>query len=239
MLREALLTRFSPAYCVAAGLLSDLPAYQVALWPDGWDLEPDGSVRVRDTHAMAEARRWYLLADRNRARDDASRVMALHGIFVPRPIVDMAQRRFPSERVASVAMQLVAGDWIKLRRRQLLESPNASLVDRSLGWSGSRHDSELGEGCLLARVGELLRACIAERLIPDADYSVGIRAGRGYGITGYRCSLEVRLDPCERARVREVLLCALLPWNRAVVRDGVSCLLIEIGRAGGARGRLI
>lgn len=44
---------------MASRIVAALPVYQVALWPDGWVLGASGEVSVRDTHAMAEARRWH------------------------------------------------------------------------------------------------------------------------------------------------------------------------------------
>ena len=70
-IRRALFSHFARGRRAAARLVAELPAYQVALWPDGWVLEPDGGVQVRDTHAMAEARRWYVLAGGNPSRGGA------------------------------------------------------------------------------------------------------------------------------------------------------------------------
>ena len=82
-LRAGARTRFGSWRSEGRAAVARLPVYQVALWPDGWELGRDGSVRVLDTHEMAEARRWYALAERNQYREDASKVMALYGIFVP------------------------------------------------------------------------------------------------------------------------------------------------------------
>jgi hypothetical protein len=230
-LRRVLGTRSHTEHRRAADLIARLPPYQVALWPDGWELHPDGGVTVRDTHAMAEARRWYRLAERNRAHDDGGRVMKLHGIFVPRSVVDMASRRFPSEQVASVALQLVAGDWIRERRRQLLSAPEVALRARALAWCGSRHGEDLNPGRLADLLQGLLLDCAAERLIPAADYGVEVRPDDAYGIAGWRCRVEVRLDPYSRARVAESLRTALVPWNRAVVRDEAAVPLIGVSVA--------
>lgn len=208
--------------------MAGLPVYQVALWPDGWLLHADGAVTVRDTHAMAEARRWYKLAERNRAQDDRRRIMALHGVFVPRAVVDMAGRRFPSENAASVALQLVAGDWIRERRRQLLDAPERALRARALAWSGSRHDPLLDAKHLLGLVGSLLRRCAGERLIPDADYRIAVKTDDAFGISGWRCRVEVCLDPYARAGVEKMLRAALVPWNRGVVIDGIPVPFIRL-----------
>lgn len=227
-LRQVLFSRATANQRAAVALVMGLPPYQVALWPDGWEIERDGTVTIRDTHAMAEARRWYRLAERNHAGDDGRRVMDLHGIFVPRAVVDMAPRRFQSERVASVALQLVAGDWIKQRRRQLLDAPESALRDRALAWSGSRYEPGLEPDLLATLVLGLLRTCAGERLIPDARYQVTVREDGAYGIAGCRCRVEVGLESYARARVEDVLRSALVPWNRAVVRDGVPAQLIVL-----------
>jgi hypothetical protein len=212
-------------------MIAGLPPYQVALWPDGWDLQPGGGVWIRDTHATAEARRWYRLADRNRAGDGGRRVMAMHGIFVPRAVVNMVPRRFPSEQVASVALQLVAGDWIRERRRQLLAEPEGALLERNLAWTGSCHGPPEDEGRLSILLRDLLRACVIERLIPDADYRLQVRPDDAYGLVRWRCRIEVCLDPYARARVKEALEAALVPWNRAIALDGVAAplILLDLG----------
>ncbi|MCU0834186.1 MAG: hypothetical protein MUC77_07070 [Chromatiaceae bacterium] len=225
----------------AEELIDRLPAYQVALWPDGWELLPGGAVRVRDTHAMAEARRWYLLAERNQAGARGQRLMALHGV-VPRAVVDLKGRRFASEQVASVALNLVAGDWLRLRRCALRAAPCEALAARALAWSGSRHSASEDARSVGGLVAEVLRACAAERLIPDARYRVDVRADDGYGLTLWRCRLRVALDPYARARVADVLGVALIPWNRAVVRDGAAVPIVSVevlgpGVVGWAKGR--
>jgi hypothetical protein len=212
----------------AAVLVQSLPTYQVALWPDGWELLADGAVRVRDTHAMAEARRWYALADRNQSREDARRVMTMHGIFVPRVVVDLAERRFASEQVASVALEMIAGDWVRQRRRQLLAAPEATMAVRGLGWTGSRYAPDLDIHRIMTLLLGLVRDCIAERLIPDADYGVAVRPEGGYGIPAWRCTLTVGLESWARERVREALTAALIPWNRAVVRDGCRAPVVAV-----------
>ena len=130
-LRKRLFWRASPDRLTAVAAVAGLPAYQVALWPDGWDLGEDGSVLVRDTHVMAEARRWYDLARRNGSQADLGPALAMHGLLIPPAILDLAWRRFPSEQVASVAVTLVAGDWVKQRRAQLLRTAEAALAERA------------------------------------------------------------------------------------------------------------
>jgi hypothetical protein len=224
-LRQALRARSGSAS--AERVIAGLPPYQVAFWPDGWELDAEAGVTVRDTHAMAEARRWYRLAERNRSQDDARRVMSLHGIDVPRSLVAMAGRRFPSERVVSVAVLLAAGDWVRQRRRRLQAAAPEALRARALSWTGSRHDPALDPVAIGQLVEQLLSRGVAEGLIPDARYRVRVHSGDGYGIPSHRCLVLVGLDSYERRRVAEVLKAALVPWNRGVVRDGHAVALIE------------
>lgn len=224
----------------AEAVVRALPAYQVALWPDGWELAADGAVLVRDTHDMAEARRWYRLAERNRRGRGAAagpgrtldramdRAMHLHGTFVPRAVVELAGRRFASAQVASVALRLVASDWIDARRRRLLAAPARALAERARAWSGSRHDGPPEA----ARVGPLVRAlvaqCIAEGLVPPAEYRISLREDDGFGLRGCRCAVHTALDRGLRQRAEEVLNTALIPWNRAVIRAGEPTPLIAV-----------
>lgn len=234
MLRD-LLRHATGAHRVASSrTVSELPTYQIAFWPDGWDLSPDGSVRLLDTHLTAEARRWYALADRNGFRGDGRRAMSVFGVFVPRAIVDFADHWFPSERVASVAVQLVAGEWIAERRRGLLAAPDRALSECARAWRGSRHEPRMDGAGVETLIADLLRNCIGEGLVPDADYQLRVRSEQGYGIPLYRCTLDARLDSYALDSAREVLAAALLPWNRAVARGGVTALLIEL-EAGSVR----
>lgn len=232
-LPPGILNRLTPAVArgrysgAAARIVAALPAYQVALWPDGWETHGE-ELRVRDTHAMAEARRWYALADRATGRPRMDRTMRLYGTFVPRPVVALAGQRFPSESVASVAFQLVAGDWIRQRRQQLLAAPDAALRARRLGWTGSRHTADLTIETMTDCVTQVMLDCRREGLIPAAGYDLTMRPDDGFGIRGYRCLITVGLDSAARARVREVIQAALVPWNRAVVRDGVAHPLIKV-----------
>jgi len=228
MLRNLLLASFGSGSSSAAVLVAGLPPYQVAFWPDGWDLEADGSVLVRDTHTMAEARRWYRLADRNRPRGHGRRLMSLHGIFVPRAIVDLADRRFPSERVASVAVQLIAGEWVEERRRRMLATPRRILAERSLSWSGSRYEPGMDGESVRMLVEDLIDSCADERLIPDVEYRVRVHAEGGYGILCHRCSVYASLDRYAANEVLEALRAALVPWNRGLVRSGCATRLIEL-----------
>ena len=229
MLRHLLPASVVPARRDAATLISGLPAYQIALWPDGWVLETNGSVLIQDTHAMAEARRWYALADRNKARENGRRLMSMLGIDVPRVILDLSNRRFPSQQVASVAVQLVAREWVEQRRRQLLQAPKRALLERSICWRGSRHAPEMESETVAALIRGLIRVCVGERLIPDASYLVRVCPRNGYGILAYRCELHVDLDRQMAAKVLDVLGTALVPWNRVVARDGGSVPLIGLG----------
>jgi hypothetical protein len=235
VLRSLLLTRArSPRH--AAAVLAELPVYQIALWPDGWALGDDGAVSVHDTHAMAEARRWFALAGRNaqgrthRPLCDVElhRAMRMHGVFVPRPVVDMAGRRFVSEQVASVAMQLVAGDWIGERRRALMSTPERALAERALAWTGSRHAGPLLPDTALQLLSQALADCIGEGLLPTADYRLRARADDGFGIRSCRCCVEADGDPDRLAQVRDALSTALIPWNRVVIRDGTAAPLITL-----------
>lgn len=212
----------------AGDALRSLPAYRVALWPDGWECRADGSILVRDTDAMAEARRWYALADRNHGHIPLDRVMRLHGTFVPRSILSLGTHRFASESVASVAVLLVAGDWVRQRRRQLIADAPRALLDRALCWSGSRSDEGQDTGLLGRQVQGLIAQCERERMIPRVRHRVRLQSKDGFGLRGYRCIVEVDLDPYARRCFAEALAVALIPWNRAVVRDGRPCTLIEV-----------
>jgi hypothetical protein len=143
--------------------------------------------------------------------------MRLHGVFVPRPIVDMAHQVFATEQAASVAVQLVAGDWVAQRRRQLVGAPRGALQERFLGWTGSRHGALSDGAGLAALTRELVCLCIAERLIPDTVYRVEVQGMDGFGIPGFRCIVEAALERVPRAGIEDALRVALLPWNRGVV----------------------
>jgi len=219
---------------LAVDIIQTLPVYQVALWPDGWDLDRGGAVTVRDTHEMAEARRWYQMAARNGegrgagAGDGMDRAMRLHGVFVPRAIVDLAGRRFASEQAASVAMQLIAGEWVVARRHRLLATPQQALAQHGLAWSGSRHQGTPDAATMQALLTRLLDACIAEARLPKARYQIELRTDDGYGIRGWTCTLHVDLDPYARARVAEAMSIAVIPWNRTFIRDGRAAPLIAV-----------
>jgi hypothetical protein len=225
----------------AAASIRALPAYRVALWPDGWVLEPDGAVRVVDTHAMAEARRWFEMAERASGTGarrpltavEQRRAMRLLGVYVPPAVVALSGRRFASEQVASVALQLVAGDWIGERRRALLAQPERALADHARAWQGSRHHCPASADAAEALLRRALEACIAEGMVPPARYRLVSRCEDGFGLRRWRCAVEVNLDSYARARAREALDTALIPWNRAVIRDGVPMPLITLDvRAG-------
>jgi len=232
----------------AADAIAALPAYQVALWPDGWLLEADGAIRVRDTHEMAEARRWLQMAARNaagRSRQamadtEVARTMRLHGVFVPRAVIDMAGRRFLSEQVASVALSLVAGEWISERRHALRLSPEPALAMHALAWSGSRHTGAPDADAARSLLQEVLAQCIDEGLVPRARYRLGCRADDGYGIRCCQCCVQMDLDRDARARVQDVLSTALIPWNRAVIRNGRAAPVLSVHvRARADRGGLV
>ena len=212
----------------ASRVIAALPAYQVAFWPDGWEQLEDGGVLVRDTDAMAEARRWYRLAERNRGLVPMDPAMRLHGAFVPRPILAMSRQRFASGLVASVAVQLVAGDWVASRRAALMRAPARALREREQTWSGSRSREPLDREGLAVVLSELLAECASERLIPRAGYRLRVQGDDGYGVGGFRCIVEVWLDPYARARLADALSVGLVPWNRAVTRDGRPHPLIGV-----------
>lgn len=212
----------------AASAIAALPPYQVALWPDGWEHLEDGGVLVRDTDAMAEARRWYRLAERNRGLRAMGRAMRLHGTFVPRAIVDLSRQRFATARAASVAVQLVAGEWVAQRRAELLRSPLQTLRERDQAWSGSRSGEPLDADTLAAVLSDLFTQCMAEGLIPKADYPLRVQRDGGFGVCGFRCIVEVWLDPYARTRLADALGSALVPWNRAVIRDARPHPLIGV-----------
>lgn len=247
MLPSRLLLRSQPirtritARRAAADIVRALPAYRVALWPDGWVLESDGAVRVVDTHAMAEARRWFEMAQRSVGTAgrrpltpaEQRRAMRLLGVYVPPAVVALSGRRFPSEEVASVAFTLVAADWILERRRRLLAQPERALAEQARAWQGSRHECPASADAAEALLRQALDACIAEGLLPPARYRLMSRCEDGFGLRRWRCAVEVNLDPYARARAREVLDTALIPWNRAVIRDGLPTPLITLDvRAG-------
>lgn len=212
----------------AAVAIAGLPAYQVALWPDGWVLADDGSVLVRDTHRMAEARRWYRHVEAHRCGEATRRAMAMHGVFVPREVVGLAEHRFPSEAVASVALQLVAGDWIASRRRELAANPAAALAERRLAWSGSRHRSAVDVATVRSIVEGVIAQCIAERLVPAAIGRLEVVRDDGYGVCRYRCILSVATDDRTSPDIAGALAVGLIPWNRAVVRDGTTIASIDV-----------
>ncbi|MGB5831280.1 MAG: hypothetical protein WBG92_04725 [Thiohalocapsa sp.] len=219
----------------AAAKVAALPAYQVALWPDGWTLEPDGAVHVCDTHEMAEARRWLEMAARNgrgrsraRPHTELTRTMRLHGLSVPRGVIDMAGRRFATEQVASVALTLVAGDWISQRRQYLSDAPERSLANQKLAWRGSLHNGVPGVDVVQELLQQVLEHAFAEALLPRFRYQVSSRFDDGFGIRCCRCRLEVDLASDDWARVREVVSAALIPWNRGVVRDSGAVPVIAL-----------
>jgi hypothetical protein len=212
----------------AARIVAELAPYQVALWPDGWEHLDDGGVLVRDTDAMAEARRWYRLAERNRGLGAMDPAMRLHGAFVPRPILAMSRQRFASPQVASVAVQLVAREWVATRRAELLRAPVRALRERDQTWSGSRSGEALDCESLKLVLAKLLEQCASERLIPRAAYRFRVQRDDGYGVEGFRCVIEVWLDLYARSRLAEALAVGLVPWNRAVMRDGRPHPLIGV-----------
>jgi len=231
-LHKRLFWRTSSGRLTAVAAVAGLPAYQVALWPDGWDLGTDGSVLVRDTHVMAEARRWYDLARRNGSRGNLSPVLAMHGLLIPPAILDLARCRFASGQAASVAVTLVAADWVKQRRAQLLRTAEAALAERACAWTGSRHWEGMKAEALACLVQDALQWCLMEDLIPRADYGVRIRCDDGWGLCRYRVCVAVALETGGRARVMEMLSLALIPWNRAAGNEAGPQPMIRVEVAG-------
>lgn len=227
----------------AARTVASLPLYQVALWPDGWELAEDGSVTVRETHEMAEAQRWYAMARRHGAPQEASsgqaaaKAMRMHGLEVPPGLIALIGRRFASEQVASVAVRLVAGDWVMRRQRRLLQHPIQALALREQTWAGSRYPEIDDAEALQRLLCELFALCVSEELVPETEVSVQVRADDGFGIRGWRCRLCTDLKPHRRAAVQEHLEIALIPWNRQVVSDGRAWALIalRLEHSGGQR----
>jgi len=231
-LRKRLFWRASSGRLTAVAAVAGLPAYQVALWPDGWDLGEDGSVLVRDTHLMAEARRWHDLARRNGSRGSLSSALAMHGLLIPPAILELTRRRFPSEQVASVAVTLVAADWVKQRRAQLLRTAEAALAERACAWTGSRHGAGMNAEALACLVRDALQWCLMEDLIPRADYGVRIRCDDGWGLCRHRVCVAVALETGARTRVAEILSLALIPWNRAAGSGAGPQPMIHVEVAG-------
>jgi hypothetical protein len=234
--RRSLFRSRSSARQAAERSIAALPVYRVALWPDGWVLHADGSVDVVDTHAMAEARRWFTMAQRasettgRRPLTSAEqcRAMRLLGVYVPPEVVALSGRRFVSEQAVSVALQLIAADWIRERRRQLLSKPEQSLAEQAHAWRGSRHACPVSVEAADALLRSALDACVAEGLMPPVRYRLVSRCEDGFGLRRWHCAVEVNLDPYARARVRDALDTALIPWNRSVIRDGIPMPLITL-----------
>jgi hypothetical protein len=199
-LREYLFGRRAPK--AETGRILALPAYQVAFWPDGWQIGAHGEVLFEDTHETAEAKRWYCVADRNRSLDEAGRIMALHGVYVPRAIVDMVGRTFVSVLVAAVAVQLVAGDWIRQRRGSLLARAEESVLAATLGWRGSCYRPGLCVDDVELLLKDLLSLCAEEEAIPNARYKITVQEDNGFGVLAFRCFVEVCFDSYERHRMR-------------------------------------
>jgi len=127
-----------------------------------------------------------------------------------------------------VAVQLVAGDWVASRRAALMRAPARALREREQTWSGSRSREPLDREGLAVVLSELLAECASERLIPRAGYRLRVQGDDGYGVGGFRCIVEVWLDPYARARLADALSVGLVPWNRAVTRDGRPHPLIGV-----------
>lgn len=244
----------------AKGRLERLPLYQIALWPDGWEWTGAQTLIVRETHEMAEARRWYAMAARNgalksgRLSSTRSRTMRLYGVGVPAEILELVGRRFASEQAASVAIRLIASDWVEQRRNLLRRDPARMLALQMRTWSGSCHGS-LTEPVELGRlVLELLRLCVAEGILSlaetlgdhgsslyvldhagdqtteQATARADVRVDDGYGLATWYCRVTVNLDQHwpGPGSIAEALELALIPWNRAVLRDDRPWRLLQV-----------
>jgi hypothetical protein len=99
---------------------------------------------------------------------------------------------------------------------------------RGLAWTGSRHDPAQDATALCARVGEVLEQCVSEGLIPHLAYALQVRIDDGFGLPVYRCVISASLGDQRRGRVRDTIEAALVPWNRAVVRDSGVHPLIKV-----------
>lgn len=249
-LARGLLAQRSGAAVHALHRIECLPLYQVALWPDGWELIDAETVLVRDTHEMAEARRWYAMAARNsavrggRLSATSARTMRLHGIGIPSPLLALVGRRFVSEQAASVAVRLVASDWVEQRRRMLIGDAARMLRLQSLTWCGSRYGSLLGPADLSRLVLRLLALCIEEGLLPMLRAEVDVAARRralachepitdvrvedGYGLTTWHCRVRAGFDRPSLGPIAEILTLALIPWNRSVLRDERPWQLLQV-----------
>ncbi|MBK5931570.1 hypothetical protein [Halochromatium salexigens] len=219
-----------------------LPAYQVALWPDGWDFMMTEGLLVRETHEMAEARRWYAMAARNgvprsgRLATPTARTMGLYGIGFPEPILDLVGRQFASEQAASVAVRLIAGEWVEQRRRMLAQNPIDVFALQQQTWCGSRHPPPIHSTDLCRLAHRLLELCATEGLLPPLDAEVDARVDTGYGLATWYCQVKVGLRQARsrygsrlwREPIVETLELALIPWNRAVLRDGRAWRLLRV-----------
>ena len=135
-----------------------------------------------------------------------------------------------------MAVQLVAGDWVAQRRAELLRSPVRALRERDQAWSGSRSGEPLDADTLAAVLSDLFTQCMAEGLIPKVAYRQRVKRDGGFGVCGFRCIVEVWLDPYARTLLADCLGSALVPWNRAVMRDARPHPLIgvEVRRPAGS-----
>ena len=211
-----------------ARLLTKLPPYQIALWPDGWQLEADGRVRLRDTHAIAEARRWYATADERGAIHRSEKTLRALGMYIPRSVIALSGRLFGSELAASVAVQLVAGAWVSERRRQLLSAPHTALAEQQGCWTGSRHRGPLPIVEIKKVLCQLIAICVAEDLIPRLAYGVEVRKNDSFGVPALLTSVHAPLVPHQIGPVRETLMTALIPWNRAMALKGATTFAIGV-----------
>ncbi len=235
-----------------------LPLYQIALWPDGWERTSGQALIVRETHEMAEARRWYAMAARNGAFESGrlssarSRTMRMHGIGVPSEILGLVGRRFASEQAASVAIRLIAGDWVEQRRKMLVRDPARMLGLQARTWSGSCHGSLSTPAELCQLLLNLFALCVDEGLFPAletltargslaqageqppvgtdlrTEVRTDVRVDDGYGLTSWHCRVTVDIGQSALGAIAETLELALIPWNRTVLRDDRPWQLLQL-----------
>jgi len=106
--------------------------------------------------------------------------------------------------------------------------PEQALATQALAWSGSRHVGALDAQTLRQLLHDLLEHCIAERLIPRTPYRLRVRSEDGYGIRRCLCRVNAELNQHVCAEVQTVLAAALIPWNRAVIRNGGAVPVIAV-----------
>jgi hypothetical protein len=149
-------------------------------------------------------------------------------MYIPQSIIDLSGRRFGSELAASVAVQLVAGAWVSERRRCLLAAPRAALSEQSGCWTGSRHRETLLIPDIKEILCQVMAACAEEALIPRVAYAIEVHDNDSFGVHGLLTSVQGPLARHQLGEVREALLTALIPWNRAIFLKGATTFVIGV-----------